>query len=292
MNFAEKVLRFHGLNGQEIKSIEWFEGDILDIFLLENALEDITTVYHCAALVSYSRKDEKKLFETNEEGTKNLVNLCLTAGVKNLCHISSVAALGVEKEGPTTEKNHWQLAEKRSNYGLTKYLAEREVWRGGAEGLNIMVVNPSIILGPAKANQSSGQLLHLLKNGSAFYPTGGVGLVDVRDVSRICLEGMNQKIYGERFLLNAENLRYRDLLNKGFEAFRGKKPKYQLPDILLEVGWRVGSFLSLFGVNSLTKETAKSAQRVARYDSSKAQKQFGFRFIPVSSSLEWLKEFN
>ncbi len=230
MAFAERVLRFYGAEDTELNNIDWFEGHLLDIFSLEKALEDIKTVYHCAALVSYNPKDEKKLFQMNEGGTKNLVNVCITSGVKNLCHISSVAALGVEKEGPTTEESHWRRDENRSVYGLTKFLAERELWRAGAEGLNVTVVNPSIILGPSKPDQSSGMLVSMLRKGSKYYPSGGVGLVDVRDVSQACITAVEQEKFGERYLLNSENLSFQDLLSKAALSFGNEKPKTKLPD--------------------------------------------------------------
>ncbi|HKK38907.1 MAG TPA: NAD-dependent epimerase/dehydratase family protein [Cryomorphaceae bacterium] len=291
MAFAEKVLRFYGAQVDDLKNIHWFEGDLLDIFSLEKALEGIKTVYHCAALVSYDSKDEKKLFQINEGGTKNLVNTCLTSEVDTICHISSVAALGVEKEGFTTEESHWQRDDNRSVYGLTKYLAERELWRAGAEGLNVVAVNPSIILGPSKPDQSSGMLLNILRKGSKYYPTGGVGLVDVRDVSEACITAVEKRKYGERFLLNSENLSFRDLLSLAAEIFGQEKPKTKLPDFLLELAWRFGLITRLFGIKTITKETARSAQRQTNYESSKAKHDLGMEFIPVGETLDWIKDF-
>lgn len=292
MAFAEKVLRFYGATDTQLKQIEWVDGDLLDIFSLEAALSDISTVYHCAALVSYDKKDKKKLFQVNEGGTKNLVNACLASDVKTLCHISSVAALGVNKEGPTTEKTHWQRDENRSTYGLTKFLAEREVWRAGAEGLDVVVVNPSIIIGPAKADQSSGMLLNILQNGSKYYPSGGVGMVDVRNVSEACLRAVEGLHYGERYLLNAQNLSFREVLNTAAETYDNEPPKTKLPDFLLEMAWRVGFVAQLFGIKSISKETARSAQRQTNYSNQKAIEELGMDFTPIRESLEWVKEFS
>lgn len=291
MAFAEKVLRFYGALDTDLKSIDWFEGDLLDIFSLDKALEDVKTVYHCAALVSYNPKDDKKLFQMNEGGTKNLVNACLTSEVENICHISSVAALGVEKEGPTTEESHWQRDENRSVYGLTKFLAEREVWRAGAEGLNVIAVNPSIILGPSKPDQSSGMLVSILRKGSKYYPSGGVGLVDVRDVSKACIAAIKGDKFGERYLLNSENLSFQNLLSKAALSFGKEKPKTRLPDILLELAWRFGLIARMFGINSISKETAQSAQRRSNYGNSKAKNELEMAFIPIGESLEWIKGF-
>ncbi|MGB6037615.1 MAG: NAD-dependent epimerase/dehydratase family protein [Cryomorphaceae bacterium] len=291
MAFAERVLRFYGAQDADLKNIHWFEGDLLDIFSLEKALEGVKKVYHCAALVSYNPKDERKLFQMNEGGTKNLVNACLSSGVETICHISSVAALGVEKEGPTTEESHWQRDENRSIYGLTKYLAEREVWRSGAEGLNVTVVNPSIILGPSKPDQSSGMLVSMLRKGSKYYPSGGVGLVDVRDVSQACITAVEQEKYGERYLLNSENLPFQDLLSKAALSFGNEPPKTKLPDFLLELAWRFGLIARLFGIKTISKETARSAQRQTNYGNTKAEEDLGITFIPVGESLDWIKSF-
>jgi dihydroflavonol-4-reductase len=291
MAFAEKVLRFYGAADADLTKIDWFEGDLLDLFSLEKALEGVNTVYHCAALVSYDPKDEPKLFQVNEGGTKNLVNVCLTSGVETICHISSVAALGVEKEGPTTEESHWQRDENRSVYGLTKFIAEREVWRAGAEGLNVVVVNPSIILGPSKPDQSSGMLVSMLRKGSKYYPSGGVGLVDVRDVSKACIQAMEQEKFGERYLLNSQNLSFQELLTKAAVTFGNEPPKSKLPNFLLELAWRLGVIGRLFGIKPISKETAQSAQRTANYNSSKANNDLGVKFIPIGESLAWIKIF-
>lgn len=292
MAFAEKVLRFYGVDDAQLNRIEWCVGDLLNIFSLEEALEKVKIVYHCAALVSYNSKDEKKLFQANETGTQNLVNVCLTSGVDIFCHLSSVAALGVNKDGPTTEETHWQRDENRSVYGLTKFIAEREVWRGGAEGLRVVVVNPSIILGPSKPHQSSGMLMSLLQKGSTYYPSGGVGAVDVRDVSKACLRAVEQEKFGERYLLNSENLSFKDLLVLAAEAFGHEKPKTKLPNFLLELAWRFGAIARLFGIKSISKESARSAQRQTNYGNAKAQNDLGLKFVPVGESLQWVEGFS
>lgn len=291
MAFAEKVLRFYGIQDAGLSNIDWFEGDLLDIFSLEHALEGVNTVYHCAAMVSYDPKQEPQLFQVNEGGTKNLVNVCISSGVENLCHISSVAALGVEKEGATTEDTHWQRDENRSVYGLTKFLAEREAWRGSAEGLNVVVVNPSIILGPSKPDQSSGMLVSMLQKGSKYYPSGGVGLVDVRDVSQTCLTAVQNEKFAERYLLNSENLSFKDLLSIAANVFGNEKPKTKLPNFLLELAWRFGLIARLFGIKSISKETARSAQRQTNYGSTKANTDLEVEFVLVEESLEWIHTF-
>jgi nucleoside-diphosphate-sugar epimerase len=165
LDFVKRVFVFYsGEKGIGLfNNIQWVEGDILDVALLERYLAGVEQVYHCAALVSYQPRDEEKLLRINQEGTANLVNAALAAGVKRLCHISSVAAMG-RKTGKrlTDEKTAWERKANKSNYSLSKFLSEQEVWRGMAEGLPAVIVNPSIILGPSKAKQSSGMLVNIL----------------------------------------------------------------------------------------------------------------------------------
>ena len=293
MDFVWKVLNFYGINENQFRAIAWVEADLSDIYSLDEALAGVETVYHAAALVSYQQKDASKLLRINSEGTANLVNACLSQGVKNLCHISSVSALGVEKNGLTSEQTEWKRNQNRSVYGLSKYLAEQEVWRGGAEGMNVAVMSPSVVLGPSKPDQSSGMLIELISKGVRYYPSGGIGVVDVRDVSDACLSTMDKGLFGEKFLLNAENLSYREFLRKAARTFEYPPPEKKLPDWTLELGWRVASLLRHMGSDKMkvTKETARSAKRKLAYDNSKAEKILGKNFITCEASLRHVKSF-
>ena len=135
--------------------------DILDVYALEDVMKDVTEVYHCAGVVSFSPRDEKKLYAVNVEGTANVVNACLIAGIQKLLHVSSVAALGRIRPGEMiNEKMQWTPETSNSKYGHSKYMGEMEVWRGVAEGLNAVVVNPAIILGPGDWNALCRNLDH------------------------------------------------------------------------------------------------------------------------------------
>ncbi len=288
--FIKRIFQFYDPeNGLPLwKSIHWFDGDILDIHSLTEAFEGIDKVYHAAALVSYHSSDAQKLIEVNSTGTANVVNAAMEAGVEKLCHISSVAALGKAKNGrPTTESDQWERETNTSRYGLSKFMAEREVWRGTAEGLPAVIVNPSIIFGPAKADQSSGMLMALLQKGSTFYPPGEGGYVDVRDVSSLAIALMNSEIKNQRYLLNAENMRFKNLLDLSSEIFGGKKPKYKLPFGILSTA-RI--FLKIQEIltgkkAAITSETAKSSFRKAQYSAEKIKKELGVNFISIRETL-------
>ncbi len=172
--------------------IQWIEGDILDVLSLEKALENVEYVVHAAAVVSFVPRDEAAMVKVNVEGTANVVNACLKRGIRKLCHVSSVAALGrphprtIEQDKPVVidETQRWEDSPNNSAYAKTKYLAELEVWRGISEGLPAVIVNPSLILGEGDWQKSSTQLFKYVYDGKPFYTEGTVNYVDVQGYCR------------------------------------------------------------------------------------------------------------
>ncbi len=283
---------FHFINPAQgdalFDEIEWVKGDIKDIHSLMKNLDGIDQIIHCAALVSYQPRDFEKLIEVNQEGTSNLVDAAIEKGVQRFCHVSSVAAFGNPVTGDVIDEScYGKREELRSGYGLSKYLAEQEVWRGEAEGLKVVVVNPSVILGLSQPGESSGQLMDMLRKGTSFYPDGGTGFVDVADVSRACLKLIELEIEGERFILNGENLKYRNLLNQSADVFNNQKPSLRASPSLLELAWRVLWVWSLISGKSprVTKESARSSSRVTKYSSEKIRQKLDFRFTPIKEAL-------
>ena len=140
--------------------VQWVQGDILDVITLDEALIGVEQVYHCAAVVSFNPKRAEELYQVNVEGTANVVNASITAGVQKLLFVSSVAALGRMREGSAIDENmQWSPKANNSEYGRTKYLAEMEVWRGIGEGLKAVIVNPTIILGAGDWNSDLPKFL-------------------------------------------------------------------------------------------------------------------------------------
>ena len=296
-DFVKDVFIFYDKeSGEEhFNQIEWWDADLLDVYQLESAIEGVETIYHAAALVSYHKKDRHKLIETNARGTANLINVSLGAGIKSFCHISSVAALGAPNElGLTDENSKWNRSRVRSNYALSKYLAEKEVWRGYGEGLKVTVVNPSVILGPAKADQSSGSLMDLLKKGISYYPNGKTGFVDVRDVSKMCLALVEKEIYGERFVLNSENVSYKSLLQLAADIYGNKYPKIQVGRLELEMVRLVDALRSSLTNTwpKITSETVKSALQNNFFSNEKIKSELNDEFIPVKESLQFFSNFS
>lgn len=271
--------------------LEWVDGDILDIESLEAALKDITRVFHCAALIS-SDPDEARLMEAvNTRGTANLVNLCLEMpGLLHFAYVSSVAALGrVENEEVYDEESHWQPGKHNSAYAISKYGAEREVWRGIAEGLPAAMVNPSVIIGPGNWNQGSCRLFTLIARGFPYYSEGITGYVDVRDVTGILRRLSDKKIIGERFLLNSENISYKDLFTWIAINLHVKKPSINVTPWMSEIAWRIFSLKKLFtGKASLiSKSYSRNSQRKMMYRNNKICTLLGYKFIPVKDAIEF-----
>ena len=272
----------------ENTSIDWREGDILDYYALKEAMEGITDVYHCAAMISFRKADKKKLLKVNVEGTAHLVNICLENNVRKLVHASSVTAIGQNKNGdPSTEDDHWQFNKTQSNYSISKYESEMEVFRGIAEGLNAVIVNPSIIIGKNAGNEGSGQLFETVRKGLKFYPGGSCGLVDVEDVAKIMIQLMESDIQTDRFIINSENMTYRDLFTSIARGYGLTPPGIKLNPWILRTAFLASSIAkAVIGKEyGITKEILNSAFKTPKYSNRKITKALNIRFRPIGESI-------
>ncbi len=270
-------------------NLTWVVADVLDIPSLEAALINVDEVYHCAAIVSFLQKHRTKMFDVNVEGTKNMVNISLQKGVKKFCHVSSIAALGREKSGDEiTEKSKWGESKNNSNYAITKYKAEMEVWRAIEEGLNAVIVNPGVILGTGDWNKGSCKLFKLVWNGMPFYTLGANGYVDVKDVSKAMIELMEKNISRERFILVGENLQMKKYLEDVAVNFGKKKPTIEAGKKLSQIAWRVDAAKSfILGKEpSITRETARASQNTFYYNSNKISQKINFKFTPMNKTID------
>jgi dihydroflavonol-4-reductase len=272
------------------EGVSWLKGDILDVVWLEEVMKDIDYVYHCAAVVSYSQKKKLEMFQINIDGTANVVNVALGAGVRKLCFVSSVAAIGKAKDGAwIDEKLQWTQETNRSNYGKSKHLAEIEVWRGIGEGLPAVIVNPAVILGAGDWNNSSTKIFKTAYQEFPWYTEGITGFVDVEDVVKAMIQLMESDITGERFVLSAENKRYREIFTMAADAFSKKAPHKKVSRLMANAIWLTEAFKSVFTGREplLTKETAEAAQSVLLYDNSKLKRFLpSFIYTPVSETIK------
>jgi nucleoside-diphosphate-sugar epimerase len=273
-----------------LEKVEWVEGDILDIVSMENAMEGIDMVIHAAAKVSFDPKERKELYHINIEGTANMVNIALERNIRRFVHISSVAALGRTANGDVvTEDKKWQESKLNTQYAISKYYAEREVWRGMGEGLNVVILNPSTILGYGDWNHSSCAIFKNAYNEFPWYTTGINGFVDVEDVARAAVLLLQHEISAERFIVSADNWSFRQLLNTMAEGFHKKLPTREASPLMGEMAWRMERLKSMFSGKKplLTRQSARIAQSKTYFQHNKLLKALpGFSFTPLAQSIE------
>ncbi len=271
------------------KQIRWVEGNILDVPMLEAVMKDVDQVYHCAAMVSFNQKDKEQMFEVNGGGTANVVNIALHYNIQKLVHISSIAAIGKEKDQQvTTEATKWKEDGTTSSYAKSKYAAEMEVWRGIAEGLNAAILNPSLILGSGFWDRGSGKIFKLYANGFPFFSDGIGGMVDVRDVAKCAILLMESDIEKERFIINGENKVYKDLFVQIATLARKKPPQFQIKKWMMEIGWRLDRVRSFISgrAPTFTKESTKNAGVKRFYANQKSIDAFNIAYTPIQETIE------
>ena len=276
-------------NFQNQPNLIWVEADINDIPSLEEVLEGVETVYHCAATVSFLQSEAELMMQVNVIGTANMVNISLIKGVKVFCHVSSIAALGRKKSGDTMDENSkWENSKLNSNYAISKYKAEMEVWRGAEEGLQVTIVNPGMIIGRGYYTKGALSLIGAAHKGMPFYTEGVNGYVDAEDVAEVMFRLVEEKKFGQRYVLVSENLSNQDLFNFLSEKFGKPLPKIKVTKLLAEIAWRFYAIKRLFNPKGLplTKETARSSLNKSYYNSSKIKKELNFEFKPVYKTLQ------
>jgi nucleoside-diphosphate-sugar epimerase len=286
---TRKVFSYYSDNSDDLfNKIVWIDGDILDYSSILEAMEGVNKVYHTAASVSFQSSDKQNLIATNITGTANIVVAALEKNISKLVHISTIGALGrAESSGVVTEETHWN-SKKSSVYSTSKYNAEMEVWRGIAEGLNAVIINPSIILGPGEWNTGSSKLFSAMYSGLKFYSIGSNGFVDVEDVAESMIQLMNSDIAGERFIINSENISYKQFFTWMANSLNVAPPKYKAGTFLSGIGWRL---LWVKGLvtgkkSTITRETAETACQSYDYSNKKIKQELGIDFISVKDSLD------
>ena len=270
--------------------INWVKCDITDIPSLEIAFENITHVYHCAALISFDPNDEEELRKINIEGTANVVNCCIDFGVKKLCYVSSIAALGnpKEHEKTITEETEWNPEELHSDYAITKYGAEMEVWRGNQEGLEVVIVNPGVIFGYGFPKKGSDVIIQSVRNGLSFFTKGNIGIVSVEDVVKCMMQLMKSDSNGERYTLVGENISTKALLDFIAEELKVKKPTTEATKWMTSIAWRMDWLISklLNRKRKLTRSTANASHTTTTFDTSKIERKLNFSFQRKESYLK------
>ena len=276
-----------------LSDIRFVEGNICDYYSLLEAMEGVDRVYHCAGIVDFDDSNQKEIMRINSEGTANVVNACLEKGVSLLSHVSSVAVFSDSKNETVTENIFWKSSSTNSAYAISKYNAEREVWRGKEEGLNIIIVNPALVIGPGCYGKGSGELIEQAVKGFPFYTSGSTGIVDVRDVVSCMLLLEEKKHFGQRFILCSENISFKKLFTNLNEAFLKSEPKIGL-------GYRALRILSYAeklilvpfgGKRRLSRAAVSSATASKSFSSEKFLAACSHVFIPFEDSIKETCDF-
>jgi dihydroflavonol-4-reductase len=268
--------------------IEWVDADMMDIFALENAMDGVARVYHCAAWVSLKEKDKKPMIRANVTGTANLVNLCMVKNAR-LVHVSSIAAIGLAKPGDLiTENHHLDQALETDGYAISKLESEMEVWRGIAEGLDAVIVNPSLIIGANAGTNGSGALFETVRRGLKFYTAGSSGFVDVEDVAKCMITLMNSNISAERYIISAENHSFKQITAEIAEGFGVKPPGTFASSWMMGLAWRGAKVIAALTGNdpAIDKISAQAASLSRDYDNSKIKEATGIEFKLISVSIK------
>jgi nucleoside-diphosphate-sugar epimerase len=273
---------------EALSQIEWFNGDITNPVEVFAALKGIKKVYHTAGLVSFDPADKEDILKINVNGTENIVNACLENGIEKICFVSSTAAIGKGENGEMlTEELFWTRKGKESIYSISKYRAEMEVWRGINEGLNAVIVNPSIIIGPGDWQRSSVRLFHEVYKGLRFYTEGITGYVDVRDVVKAMILLMNREFSGERYIISEGNYSYKEILSMIADSLGKKPPDIRATPLMIKTACCLDWTMSLFvpGRRKITRDVLTASKSRIRFSNDKIRNATGMEFIPVKDSI-------
>lgn len=277
--------------GDYAEQIEWVDVDLLDSIMLTEAIDGCEYIIHTAAMISFNPYRMEEMHQVNVEGTANIINAALQLSIKKFCHISSIAAVGhSEHSNLIDESNKWVNSAEHSGYALTKYQAEQEVWRGNAEGLNTVIVNPSVILGCGNWDKSSLQIFKYINRQEKFYPAGLLNFVDVRDVANIVIQLTQSDITGERFILNADAIPYKEAFSVMAQYLNVKPPSIKLPVRLAYIAVFLENIKTrLFKSEPrVTKDLIRSSKNQFVYKSDKVQQVLGCKFKSLNQTMEWV----
>ncbi len=269
--------------------IKWVEGDLENLAIIEQVMREVEVVIHCAAVVSFQSEDKALMYKVNVEATRDLVNLALQNKIKRFVHISSIAALGRHKNDEELDENaEWQDSSLNTDYGISKQLAEREVWRGSAEGLDMVILNPALIIGTGYWAEGSPAMIDNGAKCLPFYPTGSTGFVDVRDVANFCIAAIDLPYSGLRIIISAENKSYKDFFSTIALHIGGKVPSIPLTKPLILIAVITEYLLAKFSrrKRKLSKQSLEAANRNGFYDNSLSQETFKLNYRDIDTSLK------
>ncbi len=270
--------------------VEWIKADVLDLVSLDDAMKNVDSIIHTAAIVSFSKDRRKEMYQVNVEGTENVVNMALENNVKRLVHISSIAALGrTTKPEVVTEEKKWEANPNNTHYAISKHHAEIHAWRGFAEGLDGVVLNPSTILGYGDWHQSSCAVFKNAYRSFPWYTDGVNGFVGVEDVAEAAAQALASGINHKRFIVNADNWAFRKLFDTMADHFNKPRPNKKATRTMGSIAWRVEKLKSMLTGSKplLTRETSKVAHSKTSFANQALLLAFpGFSYTPLETVIK------
>jgi dihydroflavonol-4-reductase len=292
---VRKVFGYYTEHPDELFSgIEWLDGDITNTAEVFAAVKGVKKIYHTAGFVSFNPRDNADILRINVKGTENIVNACLENGIEKLCFVSSTSAIGQGEDGETlNEEMYWTKKGKESIYAASKYQAEMEVWRGINEGLNAVIVNPSIIIGPGDWKRSSLRLFYEIYKGIRFYTEGITGYVDVRDVVKAMILLMNGNFSGERYIVSEGNYSYKKILTMIADSLGKRPPDILATPFMTRIAYLLdGIWSSLIKADRrITKDILTASHRNILFSNDKIRNTTGMEFIPVADSILYTAKY-
>ncbi|SDR79258.1 NAD-dependent epimerase/dehydratase family protein [Christiangramia echinicola] len=291
ISFVRKVFGYYATSTDAdnlFNKIDWIRADINNVPALEEAFTGVEYVYHCAALISFDPSDEKELRKVNIEGTANIVNQCINHKIKKLCYVSSVAAIGSSiKNNGIDETAKWNPEDDHNDYAISKYGAEIEVWRGTQEGVNAVIVNPGVIIGPGFWDSGSGKIFKKIDNGLNYHFPKVTGFVGVKDVVKSMIQLVNSPVKNENFIVISENLSFEKVFNSTAKFLDKPKPSRKLKKWMIALGWFFQKTGSLFGLKrEITYDSISGLYKETNFSNSKIKEYLDFQFTPMETVIE------
>jgi dihydroflavonol-4-reductase len=270
--------------------LEYVTGDLRDPASLERAMKDVRRVFHVAADYRLWARKSKEIYDSNVGGTKNLLAAAKRAGVEQLIYTSTVATIAVDRPELPNESTDAQLEEMVGHYKRSKWMAEREALQAAKDGLPVIVAMPTTPVGPWdwKPTPTGKIILDFLNGKMPGYVETGLNFVGVEECAAGHLLASEKGKAGERYLLGAENLTLKELLDTLSKITGLAAPSMKIPHgLALGVAYLETGFSRLLGKEpQIPVEGVKIAQHKMFVDVSRAQRELGFQPGSVTAALE------
>lgn len=289
-----QVFSYYSAEADELfKLIDWVDIDLVSYPEVERVMIDIDQVYHCAGMVSFQPRDADRMIEFNVRSTENIVNACLETDANRLVHVSSTSAVGRAKDGlPADESMIWARSKYHSNYSVSKFKSEMEVWRGIEEGLKAVIVNPAIILGPGHWDRGSSAMFPRVDRGLRYGTSGKTGYVGVWDVVSAMVRLMDSELSGERYILSGGHYTFAEIIGMIAEALGKPRDLKMLTPSTLRTLSRLDRITGFFtGRRRLTPEQVRSAFKQTQFSVEKIEQAIDFGFTPVNEVIRRVAGF-